>query len=71
MKFDFNGEEKTMWLKEAKLEKLLTILTGWIRTGKQGTMGIPFTEFESTIAKIRHAFTCIPVGVAVPSRMHA
>jgi hypothetical protein len=53
--FDFNGEEKTMWLKEAKREKLLTILKGWIRTGKRGTMGIPFTEFKSTIAKIRHA----------------
>ncbi len=32
--FNFNGEEKTMWLEEAKQEKLLTILKGWIRTGK-------------------------------------
>ncbi len=28
--FDFYGEEKTMWLKEAKQEKLLTILKRWI-----------------------------------------
>jgi hypothetical protein len=65
--FDFNGEEKTMWLKEAKQEKLLTILKGWIRTGNRGTTGIPFTEFKSTIAKIRHAFTCIPAGVGLLS----
>jgi hypothetical protein len=65
--FDFNGEEKTMWLEEAKREKLLTILKGWIRTGKRGTTGIPFTKFESTIAKIRHAFTCIPAGVGLLS----
>ncbi len=65
--FDFNGEEKTMWLEEAKQEKLLTILKGWIRTGKRGTTGIPFTEFESTIAKIRHTFTCIPAGVGLLS----
>jgi hypothetical protein len=65
--FNFNGEEKTMWLEEAKQEKLLTILKGWIRTGKCRTTGIPFTEFESTISKIRHAFTCIPAGVGLLS----
>jgi hypothetical protein len=25
-------------------------------------MGIPFKEFESVIAKVRHAFTAIPAG---------
>jgi hypothetical protein len=65
--FNFNGEEKTMQLEEAKQEKLLTILKGWIRTGKCGTTGIPFTEFESTIAKIRLTFTCIPAGVGLLS----
>ncbi len=49
------------------MRKLLTILKGWIRTGKRGTTGIPFTEFESTIAKIRHAFMCIPAGVGLLS----
>jgi hypothetical protein len=65
--FNFNGEEKTMWLIEAKHKKLLTILKGWIRASKFGTTGIPFTEFESTIAKIRHAFRCIPAGVGLLS----
>ena len=32
--FDFDGDAKTMWLESAKREKLLTILKGWIRTGK-------------------------------------
>ncbi len=60
--FDFDGEGKTMWLETAKREKLLTILKGWIRTGTRGLAGIPFGEFKSTIAKIRHAFMCIPAG---------
>ena len=64
--FDFNGENKTMWLEEAKREKLLTILKGWVRmAGRE--RGIPFTEFRSVTAKIRHAFTCIPQGVALLS----
>jgi hypothetical protein len=42
--FDFNGTEKTMWLEAAKREKLLPILKSWVRTGKQGTVGIPFKE---------------------------
>jgi hypothetical protein len=62
--FDFDGIHKTMWLEAAKREKLLTILRGWIRTGHRGSAGIPFKEFESTIAKIRHAFTCIPMGAS-------
>ncbi len=55
-----------MWL-EAKREKLLTILRGWIRTGHRGSAGIPFKEFELTIAKIQHAFTCIPMGASLLS----
>jgi hypothetical protein len=51
-----------MWLEAAKREKLLTIFKGWIQTGTRGSAGIPFREFESTIAKLRHAFTCIPAG---------
>jgi hypothetical protein len=65
--FHFDGITKTMWLESAKREKLLTILRGWIRTGHRGTAGIPFKEFESTIAKIRHAFTCIPMGASLLS----
>ena len=50
--FDFNGNAKTMWLELAKHKKLLTILKGWIRTGTQGSAGIPFSNFESTISKL-------------------
>jgi hypothetical protein len=32
--FNFDGKAKTMWLELAKREKLLTIIKGWIRTGK-------------------------------------
>ncbi len=60
--FDFDGKGKTLWLKLAKQEKLLTILRGWIRTGTQGSLGILFGKFESTVAKIWHAFTSIPAG---------
>jgi hypothetical protein len=35
--FHFDGINKTMWLKSAKHEKLLTILRGWIHTGHRGT----------------------------------
>jgi hypothetical protein len=58
-----------MWLEAAKREKLLTILWGWVctGTGHWGSAGIPFKEFESTIAKIRHAFTCIPMGASLLS----
>ena len=65
--FDFDGDAKTMWLESAKREKLLTILKGWIRTGKRGSAGIPFSDFESTIAKIRHAFQSIPAGCGLLS----
>jgi len=65
--FDFDGINKTMWLESAKRKKLLTILRGWIRTGHRGTAGIHFKEFESTIAKIRHTFTCIPMGASLLS----
>jgi len=65
--FEFDGIHKTMWLDATKREKLLTILRGWIRTGHRGSAGIPFKEFESTIAKIRHAFTCIPMGASLLS----
>jgi hypothetical protein len=60
--FDFDGDAKTMWLESAKREKLLTLLKGWIRTGKRGSAGILLGDFESTIAKIRHAFQSIPTG---------
>ena len=60
--FEFDGGNKTLWLEEAKRAHLLTVLHGWIRSSKAGMMGIPFKEFESVIAKVRHAFTAIPAG---------
>ncbi len=33
----------------------------------QGTAGIPFKEFKSVVAKLRHAFTCTPAGVGLLS----
>jgi hypothetical protein len=66
--FDFNGDDKTIWLEEAKQAHLLTVLHGWICLSKLGTTGIPFKEFETVIAKIRHAFTAIPAerGLLTP-----
>jgi hypothetical protein len=60
--FDFDGNEKTIWFEEAKRAHLLTVLHGWIRASRTGSTGIPFKEFETVVAKIRHAFTAIPAG---------
>jgi hypothetical protein len=60
--FDFDGEAKTMQLDEKKREFLLAVLTKWIRTAQHKSGGIEFKEFESVIAKVRHAFMCIPEG---------
>jgi hypothetical protein len=59
--FKFNGIEKTIWLKEDKRAALLTILHQWIR-GATKEWGIPFAEFESVTAKLRHAFTALREG---------
>ena len=63
--FDFDDKAKTMWLEAAKREKLLTVLKSWVRTGKQGTAGIPFKEYESVVLKLCHAFIFIPEGVGL------
>ena len=60
--FDFDGEAKTLWLEEEKRALLLTILHGWLRGARRAHAGIPFKEFESVTAKVRHAFTAIPAG---------
>ncbi len=59
--------KKTTWLEFAKRNQLLTILHSWIRTSEQSAHGIPFKEFESVLAKIRHAFTALPVGLGLLS----
>ncbi len=60
--FDFDGVDKTLWLEEEKRAMLLTILHGWLRGARRAHAGIPFKEFESVTAKIRHAFTALPAG---------
>lgn len=60
--FTFDGAAKTMQLEEPKKEFLLATFTKWIRTAKHKSAGIAFPEFESIIAKVRHAFMCIPEG---------
>jgi hypothetical protein len=59
--------EKTMWLESAKRNQLLTILHSWIRTSERSAHGIPFKEFESVLAKIRHALTALPAGLGLLS----
>ena len=48
-------------------QALLATLQSWIRLASRGTGGILFKQFESTIAKLRHAFTAIPAGVGLLS----
>jgi hypothetical protein len=49
-------------LHKKKTILVLTVLRGWIRSSKSGTIGIPFKESKTVIAKIRHEFTTIPAG---------
>jgi hypothetical protein len=58
---NFNGRQKTLWLEEEKHAKLLTILHGWIGLGNL-SRGIPFGDFKSVVAKLRHAFIALPGG---------
>ncbi len=57
--FDFDGQQKIMWLEEQKRAKLLTTLHSWIRAG-DCERGISFKEFKSVVAKLQHAFTALP-----------
>jgi hypothetical protein len=59
--FNFDRQQKTMWLEEAKRTKLLTILHSWLCAGER-KCGVPFVEFESVVAYLRHAFTALPGG---------
>jgi hypothetical protein len=58
---------KTIWLENTKREKLLTTLQCWIRLASRGNGGVPFKQFETTVAKLRHALTAIPVDVGLLS----
>jgi hypothetical protein len=63
--------DKTLWLKEGKQQKLLTILQKWLCSSKRSNMGILFDEFQSIITKIRHVSTAIPAGNGLMSPCNA
>jgi hypothetical protein len=69
--FDFDEEEKTVWLESAKRDQLLMILHSWIGTSERSAHGIPFKEFESVLAKIQHMFTALPAGLGLLSPCNA
>jgi hypothetical protein len=69
--FNFNGEDKTLWLKEGKRNQILTILHSWLCTTARGHHGISFKEFESAVAWLRHAFTALPTGLSLLSPCNA
>jgi hypothetical protein len=47
--FDFKGEDKTLWLKEGKQNKILTILHCWLRKIAKRPQQHTFSEFESVV----------------------
>ena len=51
-----------MWLEDGKRNTLITILHTWLRASRDRRFGVPFVEFCSVIAKLRHAFITIPAG---------
>ncbi len=64
--FDFDGEDKTLWLEEGKWNQTLTTLHGWLHTRTAtGQHGISFKEFESVVAWLRHAFMALPAGLGL------
>ena len=64
--FEFDGINKTLWLESEKRDVIVTTLHKWIRAGSRH-QGIPFKEFESIMAKIRHAFTALPAAIGLLS----
>jgi hypothetical protein len=65
--FDFDRNAKMIWLEDAKRKKFITTLHSWICLAARGNGGIPFKQFETTVAKFHHEFTEIPVGVGLLS----
>ncbi len=60
LRFDFDGNKKTIWLEAEKRAALLTILHHWIRGAAKLNWGIPFAEFKLAKVKLHHAFTALP-----------
>ncbi len=57
----FDGVGKTIWLSHDKRDALILTLKRWLRLGTRRA-GVPYSEFETTLAKLQHAFLTIPAG---------
>ena len=66
----FDGVTKSLWLEEEKWDALINTLQKWLRQAKRH-QGIPFPDFQSTLSKVRHAFTTIPSGNGLLSPFYA
>jgi hypothetical protein len=66
----FNGTDKTLWLAEEKRTLIINTLTKWIRVSTNRG-GIQFTEFQSMMSKVQHAFITIPAGKGLLSPFYA
>jgi len=69
--FEFNGDDKTLWLEGPKRDALLATLHTWLRNSSAKRAGIDFNEFISVLSKIRHAFISIPAGKGLLSPCNA
>jgi len=70
--FCFHGGDKTIWVEEGKRDALIATMRGWLRaTSKNATYGISFTEFRSTLYKVRHAFLSIPAEKVLMSPFYS
>jgi hypothetical protein len=69
LSFTFDGMvgNKTLLLEAPKWEFLLHMLHKWIRSVLCSGALVPFAEFESVIAKLRHALIAIPAGAGLLS----
>ena len=66
--FCFHGGDKTIWVAEGKRDALIATMKEWLRaTSKNAHYGIPFTDFRSTLYKVRHAFLSLPAGCGLMS----
>ena len=60
--FTFDGVNKTIWLEAPKRDMLLTTFKHWMTQSEKRKGGVPFDEFRTVVAKLRHAFISIPGG---------
>ena len=66
----FNGDNKTIWLAEEKQAIIIATLKKWTLLSRRHG-GIPFTEFQTILAKLQHAFLTIPAGRSLLSPFYS